>query len=150
MERLPWLGCHADGQRVEVGLIRCLTVKAQVRPSAVVKVQIAADRLPRLADAVVGPQVDLLYLTLRHSRSTNTLSRQAPLPSMLMAMPLAVSTPMKAWPVNCEPWSVLKISGLPWHARASCSVSMQNAASMVMDNRHDNTRRVAQSSAAAR
>src|ERR1700756_175185 len=27
------------------------------------------------------------YLTLRHSRSTNTLSRQAPLPSMLMAMP---------------------------------------------------------------
>jgi hypothetical protein len=52
-------------------------------------------------------------LTLRHNRSTNTLSRQAPLPSMLMAMPLPASTPVKAAPVNCEPWSVLKMSGLP-------------------------------------
>ena len=32
---------------------------------------------------------------------------------MLIAMPLLASTPVKAWPVNCEPWSVLKISGLP-------------------------------------
>jgi|ERR1700733_14547160 len=45
------------------------------------------------------------YLTLRHGRSTNTLSRQAPLPSMLIAMPLSASTPVKAAPVNCEPWS---------------------------------------------
>jgi hypothetical protein len=52
-------------------------------------------------------------LTLRHSRSTNTLSRQAPLPSMLIAIPLLASTPVKAAPVNCEPWSVLNISGLP-------------------------------------
>jgi hypothetical protein len=50
---------------------------------------------------------------LRHNRSTNTLSRHAPLPSMLMAMPLLASRPVKAAPVNCEPWSVLKISGLP-------------------------------------
>ena len=35
------------------------------------------------------------------------------LPSMLIAMPLLASTPVKAEPVNCEPWSVLKISGLP-------------------------------------
>src|SRR6516164_11254240 len=53
------------------------------------------------------------YLTLRHRRSTNTLSRQAPLPSMLIAMPWSTSTPVKAAPMNCEPWSVLKISGLP-------------------------------------
>jgi hypothetical protein len=26
---------------------------------------------------------------------------------------LLASTPVKAEPVNCEPWSVLKISGLP-------------------------------------
>jgi hypothetical protein len=32
---------------------------------------------------------------------------------MLIAMPLLASTPVKAKPVNCEPWSVLKMSGLP-------------------------------------
>jgi len=52
-------------------------------------------------------------LTLRHSRSTKTLSRQAPLPSMLIAMPFLISMPVNAAPVNCEPWSVLKMSGLP-------------------------------------
>jgi hypothetical protein len=39
-------------------------------------------------------------LTLRHRRSTKTLSRQAPLPSMLMAMVLLTSTPVKAVPLN--------------------------------------------------
>jgi len=48
-----------------------------------------------------------------HRHSTNTLSRQAPLPSMLIVMPLVASTLVKAEPVNCEPWSVLRISGLP-------------------------------------
>jgi len=32
---------------------------------------------------------------------------------MLMAMPLSARTPVKATPVNCEPWSVLKMTGLP-------------------------------------
>jgi len=50
---------------------------------------------------------------LRHSRSTKTLSRQAPLPSMLMAMAFLISTPVKAVRVNWLPWSVLKMSGLP-------------------------------------
>ena len=36
--------------------------------------------------------------SLRQSRSTNTLSRQAPLPSMLMATPLPASAPVKVWP----------------------------------------------------
>jgi hypothetical protein len=48
---------------------------------------------------------------LRHSRSTKTLSRQAPFSSMLIVMPLLPSTPVKAWPVNRKPWSVLKTSG---------------------------------------
>ena len=60
MEPLPGLGCHEDGQQVEVGLIRCLAVKTGVRTSAVVKVQIPADRLSRFADAVVSPQIELL------------------------------------------------------------------------------------------
>jgi len=41
------------------------------------------------------------------------LGIDAHLPSMLKAMPLAASTPVKAVPVNWRPWSVLKISGLP-------------------------------------
>jgi len=69
---------------------------------------------------------------------------------MLIAMPLSVSTLVKAAPVNCEPWSVLKISGLPYFSKASCSVSTQNAASIVIDTRHDSTRRLAQSSTTAR
>jgi len=52
-------------------------------------------------------------LTLRHSRSTKTLSRHAPLPSMLMAILFLANTPVNAAPVNCEPWSVLQISGVP-------------------------------------
>jgi type 1 fimbria pilin len=69
---------------------------------------------------------------------------------MLIAMALSASTLVKAAPVNCEPWSVLKISGKPCLTKASCSVSMQNAASIVIDTRHDNTRRLAQSSTTAR
>jgi hypothetical protein len=69
---------------------------------------------------------------------------------MLIAMPLSASTPVKAAPVNCEPWSVLKICGLPCFTNASRSVSTQNAASIVIDTRHDSTRRLAQSSTTAR
>jgi hypothetical protein len=31
-----------------------------------------------------------------------------------MRTPASISTPVKAEPVNCLPWSVLKISGLPY------------------------------------
>ena len=40
-------------------------------------------------------------------------------------MPAAASLPVKAVEVNCEPWSVLKISGVPKRASASSSASMQ-------------------------
>ena len=32
---------------------------------------------------------------------------------MLIATPFLISTLVKAVPVNCEPWSVLQISGVP-------------------------------------
>src|SRR5260370_12889401 len=44
---------------VEVGAIRRPSVKARMRSLAVVEVEIAADRGARLADAVVGPEIDL-------------------------------------------------------------------------------------------
>ena len=43
MESLPGLGCHTDGQRVEVGLIGCVAVKARVGPAAIVEVKRRTD-----------------------------------------------------------------------------------------------------------
>jgi|AVFP01.1.fsa_nt_gi hypothetical protein len=40
---------------------------------------------------------------------------------MLMAIPASISTLVNASLVNCEPWSVLKLSGLPCARRASSS-----------------------------
>src|SRR5690606_40839023 len=53
------------------------------------------------------------YLRLRHSRSMKTLSIQRPRPSMEMRMPASFNVVVKAKLVNCDPWSVLKMSGLP-------------------------------------
>src|ERR1035437_1289738 len=64
-------------------------------------------------------------------RSTKTLSRHAPLPSMLMEMLLAIRTRVKASLVNWLPWSVLKMSGVPCFARASSNASTQKAGSIV-------------------
>ena len=78
MERLPGLGCRAERQWGEVGLIRRAAVKARMWAAAIVKVEITADRNACFADAFVAPQIDVLVLELRHSRSMNTLSLQAP------------------------------------------------------------------------
>ena len=65
-------------------------------------------------------------------------------------MPRALSSSVNAALVNWLPWSVLKISGCPWRANASYSASMQNAVSIVIDTRLLRTRRLAQSTTAAR
>src|SRR6516164_4208104 len=54
------LGCQAEGQRGEVGLIGCRAVKARMWAPAVVEVEVTADRSARFAHAVVGSQIDLL------------------------------------------------------------------------------------------
>jgi carboxyl-terminal processing protease len=58
VERLPGLGCQAERQRVEVGLIGCDAVKARVWTSAVIKVEIVTDRSTRLADADIITHLD--------------------------------------------------------------------------------------------
>src|SRR5216117_3768380 len=107
------LSRHADWQRVEVGLIRCVAVKARMWTAAIIEVEVTADRVPRLANAFVGPQIYLLVFDAAPQPLDEHVSRHAPLPSMLIAMPSLASALVKAAPVNCEPWSVLKISGLP-------------------------------------
>jgi hypothetical protein len=84
----------------EIGMIGCGAVKARVRPPAIVEVEAAANRCARLRHTAVGSEIHLPYLTLRHSRSTKTLSRQAPLPSMLMAIAFLIRTSVNAVPVN--------------------------------------------------
>src|SRR5271156_3835709 len=49
-----------EGRWREVGLVRGAPVKARMRAPMIVKGQIATDRAARLADAIVGSQVDLL------------------------------------------------------------------------------------------
>ena len=48
----------------------------------------------------------------------------------------AASAPVKATLVNWLPWSVLKISGVPYVASASSRAATQNETSIVFDNRH--------------
>ena len=60
MERLPGLGCQAEWQRGEVGLIGRCVVKARMRSAAIVEVEVAADCGAGFGHAVVGVQVHLL------------------------------------------------------------------------------------------
>lgn len=136
--------------------------------SAIVQIEISTDGLPRLRHGVVGPQVDLLVFDRRprvpdedvvSRRGEARLRYDASLPSMLILLSFAASTPEKAAPVNGLPWSVLNFSSLPWRASASSSGSTQKAASImleaclrhdVIDTRHDRIRRAVQSSTTAR
>ncbi len=79
-----------------------------------------------------------------------TLSRQAPRPSMLIAIAFSSSKPVNTVLVNWLPWSVLNISGRPWQASASSTASKQNSTSNVINSRHARTRRLNQSTTAAR
>src|SRR3954447_22890246 len=57
------------------------------------------------------------------------------LPSMLILMLWAFSTPVKSVLVNWLPWSVLKISGLPNRRSASSRASTQKSECSVFESR---------------
>jgi len=69
---------------------------------------------------------------------------------MEIAMPAASNLAVKAALVNCAPWSVLKMRGLPCRVMASSSASMQKRVSIVFDKRQERTARLAQSMIATR
>ena len=123
---------------------------ARVRPARVVEGDVAADAFAGSAHRLVGVQVDLLVLDRAPHPFDEDVVAPAPLPSMLMRMPWPCSSPVNSLLVNWLPWSVLKISGLPYLANASSTASMQNAASMVIDSRYASTLRLCQSTTAAR
>ena len=69
---------------------------------------------------------------------------------MLTVMPSRLRTPVKAWLVNCAPWSLLNTSGLAWWRKASSRQSTQKAASIELLMRQLSTRREYQSMTATR
>ena len=73
------------------------------------------------------------------------LSIHRPLPSIEIRTPARLSTSVNSWLVNWLPWSVLKIFGLLYLARASSKASVQKSLSSVFDKRQESTVRVAQS-----
>ncbi|SAL07419.1 hypothetical protein AWB81_08076 [Caballeronia arationis] len=66
----------------------------------VVPRQVISDRLPCLADGLIGFKYISSYFTLRHSRSIKTLSRQLPLPSIDRAIPRERTASVKTVLVN--------------------------------------------------
>jgi len=71
--------------------------------NGIVERQVSADAGAGLGDGRVGVEIHLSYFTERQRRSTNTLSRQQPLPSMLMAIFSRRRAAVNAVLVNCDP-----------------------------------------------
>lgn len=118
--------------------------------SGIVKGQISANAATGLGHGLVGVEIDLLVFDRPPEPLDEDIVRQTPLPSIEMAISAFFSTAVKSIEVNCDPWSLLKISGLPSRASASSTASMQKAASIVTDSRHDRTFRLNQSTRAQR
>ena len=101
----------------------------------------AAQAADAQEDKLHGASQTSSYLTLRHRRSTNTLSGPGGYSRpCLVTTRCFSSTPVKSTLVNWLPWSLLKMSGLPRLARASSSASMQKSASIVIDKVDEATR----------
>jgi hypothetical protein len=81
------------------------------------------------------------FLVLHRSLETldESLSKQRPLPSMLMLMPAPFSTSVKSLLVNCEPWSLLKISGTGYNRKARSNADTQKLPSKLVDTSQDST-----------
>ena len=119
-------------------------------PRAIVEVQIPADRGAGLADAVVGVQIDLLVL----DRSPDPLDEDVVAPGALavhadrdLVLRSAAGEGLAGELAALIGVEDLRLSVL---ASASSSASMQKAASIVIDSRQASTRRLNQSTTAAR
>lgn len=91
------------GSLIEAHRIRGASVRGAVTAPGVIEFKVASQSLTQFGGRLVGTQYTSAYLTLCHRRSTITLSIQQPLPSMLMAIPWSLSTPVNASEVNCDP-----------------------------------------------
>jgi len=101
-------------------LIRCLPVKELMWASAVIEGQISTDACSGLRHSFIGMEIDLLIFGRPPKPlDEDIVIRHAPLPSIEMAISAFFNTAVKSMDVNWDPWSELKMSGLPWRASAS-------------------------------
>ena len=101
--------------------------------------------MPLLASAAVDValQIDFLMLQRAPQPFDEDVVHLAPAPVHRRdALPRSAAG--KGGRVNWLPWSVLKISGVPWRASASLRASRQKEVSMVLDSRQASTARLAQ------
>jgi len=84
-----------------------------MRSSPVVKVEISTNRASRLSDGFVGSQIDLLVFDAAPQPFNEDVVPPSPFAVHADGDAVVGEDAGKAAPVNCEPWSVLKMSGLP-------------------------------------
>ena len=114
--------------------VRGETAKAGVGPMPVVEVDPSSDADAGLRVRFKGMEIHVFVLEAAPEAFDKHISSQRPRSSMEMRMPLSCRTLVKVKLVNWLPWSVLKISGLPYFAKASSRAQTQKSASMVLDS----------------
>ena len=72
-----------------------------MRTAAVVAAEMPSDRGARFANAVVGSEINILVFDAAPQPLDEHVVAPNLLPSILIAMPFAVSTPVNAGHVNC-------------------------------------------------
>jgi hypothetical protein len=105
-----------------------------VQPSVVVKAEPLADGAARLESIGIGLQVHLFVLQAASQPLDEDVVQPAPAAVHADLHAVASSLSVKAAPVNCAPWSALKISSRPF-LRASSRVSRHHEVSIVFDRR---------------
>ena len=84
-----------------------------MRTAAIVKVEIPINRASRLTDCFVGSQIDFLVFDAAPKPFDKHIVPPGPFAIHADGDTVIAKHPVNAVPVNCEPWSVLKISGFP-------------------------------------
>jgi hypothetical protein len=84
-----------------------------MRSAAIVEIEVSADRVAGLADAFIGALVHLLVFGAAPQPLDEDVVAACALAVHADGDAVAGEQASKAAPVNCEPWSVLKMSGLP-------------------------------------
>jgi len=91
--------------------LRQAITQARVQPLVIVEPEVAVDPLARFRDPFVVLQIHLFIFQRPPQSLDKNVVQAAPRPSMLTAMCRTSNSPVNWSLVNCDPWSLLKISG---------------------------------------
>jgi hypothetical protein len=110
---LPGLGRRAERRKIEVGLVRGAVVKARMRSAAMVEIEIPSDRASCLADGLISSQIDFPVFDAAPEPFDEHVVAPGPFAIHADGDAVVGEHAGEGRQVNCEPWSVLNISGLP-------------------------------------